>query len=368
MKIKIQLLMFLLLGITSTLFSQRKEHIVSLDQDFDRIVTNFRCVEVIDQRLIKTNIGFAQKGLANRKVLAQLDGPFEETVKNTVNRLMVSEENSKDLVFVFHDFNISERTSATKERGICQIEIEFAVKKDSAYYSLGAYSFSEEKGGMDVTKKHPEIILTCLMNVIGKFIDSEWDGTLGEKIDFSELEETAYNFKEIPQEGLYQSFNTLGRNKPMEAFEMEFLRLDEKSKLEKYALNPVNKADKNKRVTFVSDGENLYMHGSRYSYQKTFVKAKHLGKFIYFEDRFSEPSAGIAFGLIGYAATNKLRGIILDTTNGKVSLISDLIIKNCSKDYPEIYTMYKKSKMRLADQEKAIIQINEKYQMESQNK
>lgn len=363
MKVRFFLLFFFLLGITFVSFGQKKFHVITLEKEVDPVSTNIKCVEVIDRRLIKTNIGFAQKGLSNRKVLAQLEGPFEETVKRTVNRIMASEENAQEVVFVIHEFNVSERTSAMKERGICRIEIEFAVKKDSSYFSLGSHFFGREQGGADVTKKHPDRILTCLSKCIEKFMESGWDGSLGEEIDLSELSANAYDFTQIPEKGLYASFNTLGRNKPMPDFENEFFRQDEKTKIERYIFKPVDKADKLKRVMFISDGENLYMHASRYCYQKYFIKAQHYGRYIYFEDKFSDANAGVAFGLIGYAATNKSRGIILDTTNGKVSLLDDSLIFNCSKDFPDILAVYKDSKRKLADRKKAIIQINEKYKV-----
>ncbi|WP_248723086.1 hypothetical protein [Seonamhaeicola sp. ML3] len=73
----------LLLIVTEHAFAQKtKFHIVELlpnttetKEDVDFFIS-----EVIDNRIYKNNIGIAQKGLLNKKVLSKFGKPFEEEV------------------------------------------------------------------------------------------------------------------------------------------------------------------------------------------------------------------------------------------------------------------------------------------------
>ena len=95
----------------------------------------FICSEVIDKRIVKDHIGFAQKGLANRRAVAKLRGDFEKVIKDVVNNAFHQVKEPAEIVFIFHDLNISERTAGLSERGICRIEIEFARRVCLLYTS-----------------------------------------------------------------------------------------------------------------------------------------------------------------------------------------------------------------------------------------
>ncbi len=343
--------------------AQNKEHTVVLNQNIVPVETNFVCSEVIDKRLIKDNIGFAQKGLGNRKVIAKLDGDIEEVIKNNANKIILEDEKPDNIIFIIHELTVSERTTAMSERGMCIMEIEFVKRVDSTYYSLGTFSDEIEEGGMDVTKKHGKRISKCLKNCIIDFTESDWmNNRLKEEIDIEEEIFYAYDYKVIPPKGMYSSFAKMGKGEPMEEFEKTFQRIRESGYIQQYFLKAVDRENKNKKVMFVSDGEGVYMHASRYCYQNHFIKARHIGKYIYFEDQFSNANATVAFGLLGAAMSNKKRAIILDTTNGEVSLLTEAKLYAIAEGQKEIIQEYKKSKKKMKNREIALMKLNKKYE------
>jgi len=343
-------------------YAQKKYHKVNLNHNITSFSSDFICSEVIDKRLIKDNIGFVQKGMRNKNVLAQLDGEFETIIKNRVNKIVLAKENAEELILLIHELNISERTSMASEKALCRMEIEFIKQVDSVFYSLGTFSSELEQGGLDVTSKHGKGIMKCLTSCIIEFANSDWlDAELNVTIDLNESNHP-YDYKITPKKGMYSSFSKLVKNEPMDYFDIRFLRIgDETEKIQRYKLEKANKKDRKKRVMFFSDGEDIYMHASRYCYRKHFIKAKHIGRYIYFEDRFSDKDAMANFGLVGGALSNKLRGIVLDTSNGQAFILTDLKLYAITKNHKEILQAYKKSKRRKKDKERALIELNRKY-------
>lgn len=351
-------------------YSQKTPHKVDLkNYILTPVKTNFVCSKVIDKRLITNNIGFAQKGLENKKVPAILNGDFGKVIKDHANLIIKKNQNPEHIIFIIHELNVSERTSGMSEKGICNIEIEFIKEIDTMYYSLGTYTQQIEEKGIDVTNRHGDRITKGLRNCILDFNNSDWiNKTNLERIDLNEAIHP-YNFKIIPAKGLYLSFSKMGKNEPMAEFDIRFGQVERGSKLQRYDLKIMDKENKNKRVMFISDGRNIYMHASRYCYRKYFIKAKHIGRYIYFEDRFSGNDATLAltFGVevlgatISISATSKMRGMVLDTTNGQVSLLTQSkLVSLLKEDHKEILEEYKRSKRKRKDRESALIKLNEK--------
>jgi hypothetical protein len=347
--------------IYTTSHSQSNYHKVNLNQITSPIRVNFLCSKVVDKRIVNENIGFVQKGLSNRIVKAKLDGNFEEVLKGHANQLLRADQEYEEIVLLIHELTISERTSAMSEKGICRMEVEFVRLIDSIYYSLGSYSSEIKEGGIDVTKSHNNRISACLRNCLLEFSNSNWMKRVDpEPIDLNDTI-PQYNYNEIPKEGLYSSFNKMGRNEPMVKFEKELVELNVDSKVERYKLNILDDNYKKRRVMFISENGNLYIHASLYSQKKHFIKAKHIGRYIYFEDRFSDINSMVAFGLIGAIASREIKGLILDTSTGQVSLLTERKLFFMIRDQKGILQEYRKSKRKDKDRELALMKLNENY-------
>ena len=98
-----------------------------------------------------------------------------------------------------------------------------------------------------------------------------------------------------------------------------------------------------------------------YYYESHFVKAKFIGKYIYFEDRFSDPMATVLFGLLGNAISSGPKPIILDTKTGLITILSQKNIERFLLHYPDTAFKYRISKKKMKDKEAAIIEINKLY-------
>lgn len=344
--------------------AQDRPFILDLENDQPKLIGKFKCSQVIDKRIIKNNVGFAKRGLNNRMVEVKMNGDLEQVIKTTVNNMTLKPIRKNDIIFVIHDFYVSERTTAMSEKGRFQMEVEFLRQKDSLYYSLGTDFIEVEKGGLDVTKKLKNRVLEGLTQLITNLNQSGW---LDEPGTLTTLDEaiTTYDYSTIPAPGMYGSFNQLGKSNPMESFGVEFRRIENKNKVEQYNFRAIDKKNRKKRVLYISNGKTIFMSATRYSYGRYFIKAKHHGRYIYFEDRFADGKSVntgiIVGGAVGGMITmgiSKLKGLVLDTKTGNVYELTNQEMQFILESYPELMEKYRNSKKKLKDKEAAILAVN----------
>ena len=361
MSYKFAALIFLFFALSNIVNCQSEIHEIKLIKSSSPLNTAFRCDTIIDKRLVKTNIGFVQKGLSNRKVTAILLGSFDNLIKQQINEsIIISQKDARGLVFIIHELNVSEITTFYSEKGVCKVEIEFAYLRDGKYFTLGSFYSEVERGGLDVTKRHNERINMALTQCIIAFINSDALSEPEEEIDISRPRDLSYDFSQIPKRGYYTSFRDLAKNKILENFHPKFIQLNS-TKIIRYRLRTPDKWHKSKKVAFVSDGKSIYIHSSSYCHLNYYLKAIHHGKYIYFEDRYSDPNATIAFGLAGAALSNSKKSIVLDTTNGNIQIMDDKEMYILLENHQSILERFMKSERKIGDIEKAIIMLNTKF-------
>ncbi len=320
---------------------------------------DFTCAKIIDKRLVKTNIGFAQKGMMNTPAKAIFPDGFEPYMQRTMDKLLPKSEDKEALVLIFHELNVSEKTTAFSEKGFCRIAIEFAREQEGQFYSLGFFDAEIQKGGMDVTKKHDDRILEGLAKCVKGFVESDWKNKAGELIE--EEETFTYDFKAVPAEGIYASFGKMAKSESIPNVDYHIRTNKANKRFLKFQVYEGKRKTK-KRVMYFSDGAHVYINATRYSYGSYFIRSKHLGRYIYFEDRFSDPAAGMAFGLVGAAISTSTKSVILDTETGLVKVLRKADMTNFLKDYPEILKTYNASRKKLKDREAAIIAVNAQFE------
>lgn len=341
---KIFLPFLLIIIFTLNINAQSKPHIVELKVEENIAVSKFYVSEIIDNRLIKINIGFAQKGLFNKRVSAVLPDSIQIYLKEKINNILTKEKESEPLTLIIHEFNVSERTSALSEKGIFRFRFELAKRNEGKLYSLWYTASEVESGGMDVTKKHGTRILKGIKESLKAFSESDWENKKGELIVLETNKK--FDFSKKIKKGLYASFSQLVANNPF--LEDNYRLIAKKNKkYPKFKIQSNDSKKINKRITFISDGTHIYMSALRYSYDSHFVKSLLIGKYLYFEDRVSDPSSAVAFGLIGAAVSNKVRGIVLDTDTGLVYQLNKKNILKILEPYPELKKKYLKSKQTI---------------------
>lgn len=336
-----------------SVFGQKKEHIIRFKKIDPISIQNYQITEIIDKRVIKDNVGFAQKGMANRKVLAKFSKPFKKHLLNVTQKL-VNSSKGDSIVLLVHDFHVSEVTKAMSESGIFRYHLEFAKRIDRKLYSLWSTEGTIEESKLEVTNSHPKRILAGIKKALVEFDNNYPKELKGKLIDINKYYRFEYwnGFKK----GLYSSFIKLAKNEPFQV-EGYTVKANEGEFPKYFILDLAGKKIK-KGVVYFSDGIDLYMHASRYCYHNHYTKSKMIGKYIYFEDHFPEASAGLLFGAIGAAATLRGKGVILNTETGLVQELDEETFHNLASKYPDVYADYKQTKWKLADKKTAIQKIN----------
>lgn len=352
---KLKILFIGLVFMCMSMFSQKKAHVVQLTK-FPKIDSlNFNVENVLDHRLVKSNIGYAQKGAFNKKVTAVFPDSLDTYLKPIIKEMIIPKPGNKNIIIAISDLVVYEVTKATSETGYCRIQMEFLEKTDNGFLSYASAFADVENKGLDVTVGHSKRIIKALVECFNQF----------NELDFSKLEPEEYlinntkpyNYKVVPKKGIYSTFFKMTKNLPDTLINYTLKKKGSK-RLEKYYL--YNSEDKiiRRRKMALSDGENIFIHASNYSYDSHYVKSKHVGKYIYFEDRYSDPIMAASFGLIGMLASNIKHGIILDTETGLVKILNEKVIKELLKNNYELYKKYQNSNKNLMMKELVILELN----------
>lgn len=122
----------------------------------DTLNASSKVIKVIDSRKMKTNdIGFAQVGIANRKVPYYVDGSMEKFIENSINKMIGKE--TKDSVFVpitvvVDSFRVYEDMAPFAERGRfdCKLRFLYPYSADSIR-TIVTKSNQEFLSAVDVT-------------------------------------------------------------------------------------------------------------------------------------------------------------------------------------------------------------------------
>ena len=371
MKKTILIIALILLNLIT--YSQATNITIELKPDSSLKGIHFSCLKVLDARYFKKSLGFVTRGSGKNKTGVQLLGNFEENLEKTITTLLPKGNDSPKLVLIIKDITISEHIETMTQIGFCNVEIEFAKQVDTLLYSLGILhaNITENKSGIKYS--HDKRILNGIEACFRKFDKTDWrnmDGALIKDINHR----TLFDFKNPPPKGAYISFNQMAKKTPLDSINFEIKRANRSKKFAVYSIE-TKKRINIEPVQFVSDGKNIYMRIN----QSQFIKSRNYGKYIYFEGKVSAAfstggrvatafAVGLVGGLVGatifaVASNNdaKVKGVVLETETGNLKIITDMYLYRITKEFPGMLTEYRKSKRRITDKEKVIINLNSKY-------
>lgn len=343
---------FILLFLVSTnfIFAQKQHKVTLTPSTINLQSRQFFVKDIIDARPNKETIGYAQKGLSNRRVNANFSEPFTVHLQKAFDKMMPAQEGLTPVLAKVHNLYVSETTTAWKETGIAEIGIEFlSIDSTSSY---GFYQAVEKKNGADVTKNHDKRILTALTSCLTQ-LTNKWDMPNTEVLDFTTV---VFDPNQPIKKGVYLSFSDFILNEPLDTIEVAIEKLNKKADL--YKITHTKTEKKLKKVYGVFDGTDFYLNAAQYSYQTHFTKAQFKGRFIYFEDKVSNTGATIAFGLIGALASAKTIGVVLDTETGLISELTRDYLAIILKEYPELRKMYNDSDKKLPVKKAIVKKLN----------
>ena len=371
---KLVLVVFLM--IESIVYAQNVVHIIRLNPDSALKSIRFSCLEVLDARTNKENIGV---GIGKANAIAQFEGSFIEHLKTTLAKILPQEEGKLGLIVIIRDLEISEKTEGTSNQGFCRVEIEFAKKVDTLLHSLGIFDAHIVSKGSDITSSHDKRILLGLEECFRKLDETNWENAK-EFIIEDINHQWVYDYKSIPPKGVYLSYQQMVRRTPLDSVELKIKQLNDSKKNPVYNVK-INKTDNPKQIQFVSDGESIYIRSNRYQ----FIKSTLLGKYIYFRGKFQTRSnseidlatgaayvmAGVITGILagivivptgGESGSNTpINGLVIETETGQLKGLTDFYIVNITKPFPEILKEYRASKRNLEAKENVIKQLNSKF-------
>ncbi|PCI98358.1 MAG: hypothetical protein COB15_05980 [Flavobacteriales bacterium] len=337
--------------------AQKDDYIISLVPNSVLESLHFSCSEVIDARHNKQNIGFVYKDFVKKQVPAQLEGEFTSHLKKTFDKLIPNKETQ--LVFIIRYLFIAEVTAPQTEQAFCKIEIEFAKRIDTNLISLGIFDSHIVSGSTNIkTINHSKKILKGFEECIQKFNKTNWENQEGILIEDIN-QKYNYDIENVPPKGIYLSYGQLARKQPLTDTSFK-ISSHNTTKTNQYYNIEFKNID-SKYVQYVSNDTNIYL---RFNNNSIFIKSKHHGKYIYFSNKIpTNASRGHFFGYSGglILNTERKKAIILNTKTGRVKVVGDLTLFKLLKPYPEILKKYRKSKRKLADKEKAIIELNAKF-------
>jgi hypothetical protein len=327
-------------------FSQKSDdyHIISLlPNDTESVEdVNFYIADIIDNRVYTDNIGIAQKGVFNKKVLSKFESAFKDELIGYLQTVFPKNEAKVPLVLRINQLLISENTGAFKETGKAIVNLDVLYLKDGEYYFLDSFSSIREKNSMDVTRKHDDriraVLKECLMLYNSKpFSDYALRPVSLEKPD------TPVVLNETINKGFFRTFLEFYNNESFIDSTITFKK--NRHRPDKLFLQ--DRVHKKALYYAYSDGENVFLNAANYSGEKHFVKTKAFDRYLLFNDAFVHQdkvgAVSMAFGVLGVLASNQRTNVLLDLYSGQYYILNARKIKALTKEnYPHLYKMYKK--------------------------
>ena len=326
--------------------TETKFHEISLaDKNNMPIGLNFSISKVYDGRQFKENIGTVQKGIFNKKVLANFENPLEVEILN-YSKTILPEANKKIDIRI-NDLFISELTKAFSEMGYATIVLDVIEQIDGQDYVVGTYSYTSEANGMDVTSAHDTRLKVALIQCLTEYKNTAVDKKT--KIPF-DPNQTVLDRKlvENPKKGIYLTYADVLNDKPF-VEEVTF-----SNKGNRYFIVDASGKDKSNYFGF-SDGSNFYINVSKYA-GKFYSKSEIIGNKYFVEDIVYDANnvfaSGAMFGVIGVLIPSSSGGnvpMMIDCSSGQPIFLSNAEIKTILKPYPDLYKEFKDSKKNNED-------------------
>ena len=337
--------------------SQDKVEIIELSFDNIKEEAKYAITDVVDLRTNTEIIGSVMKGMGNNPRNAAFPESLDQYLLKAYTSIMNPDTSAIELIMLINKFEISEVIFGNVEYGFFEMEFEFAVSTEGELMSQGIYEVLHSKSGIDVTKKHDDIILGGLQKSLKLLPYLEKYAGSRDTISRSPIKIDNTIWK-TPKAGLYNSFASVLLEQPIIESDYEFERASGTSKHPAYYIKTDLKDELVELMLFASDGESLYMQGARSHTSNLFLPVLEYGPILYFEDKFSDSGATMAFGVIGAAASTKGRAIILDTRSRESKRLTNYVLYHLSKGHPKIMKTYRKSKRKLEDKHKLISDLN----------
>lgn len=178
-------------------------------------------VEVVVNVWDSSWLGFAQVGMANKKIRAHFDTSMQLALQQFVDKQYSSyyTPSGGKMLWVINDLRINERTFMSSERAYVYLSANaYLAGEDGMYRELARVDTVLQRGGLDVTGRHEANIGEVLHLLFVKSIGGTTGGEKMSRLSVLATEEARYNLPILTdyrlQEGVYTSFKEFKNNAP----------------------------------------------------------------------------------------------------------------------------------------------------------
>lgn len=206
--------------------AQKPEYIHIEPANFKIAQSAFSEVEVADTRFDTVYMGFVQKGAFNRKAPIKLTQSMTDVVRESALKLVANAGKGDETILInIRNYFLSELTGAMSESGTFVFKAGCYLKRGYSYKFMFSVDTTIVVHALDVTKK----LLRTANEQFGLFVQKAalFDkDKLDDKPEYSfydiqHIDETEKRFipvynVELPQKGLYASFESFKNNTPTE--------------------------------------------------------------------------------------------------------------------------------------------------------
>lgn len=343
---KYKLLLIVMFINNLLIFCQNKNyHYIELLPNKTEIIENvdFYVSDIYDNRAYKGNIGIAQKGVFNKKVLAKFKKPFKKELLDYLETVFPKNITKKPIILRINKLLISEDTRTFKETGKAIVSLDVLTKTKNGYSLLGSFSAMKEKNSLDVTGKHDDRIRADLKNCLMQFNRTNWKKISPIKVTLKKVglpKTLTENYKT----GFYNSSIELFNNQTF--LDTTFNVVAKKSKGDKLVLR--NQKNKSPLYFAFSNGKDLFLNASNYSADNHFIKTYKLDQFLLFNDTFLNQDKAIgmslAFGVLGMFVVTEKQNVLFDLNTGEFFPLNRSKMKLLlGEKYPNLFKNYKKN-------------------------
>lgn len=265
-----QLFFYVLVFITSSAFAQKPEYLHFKPQHIQVTNSIFSNIEIIDTRFDTVYMGFVHKGALNRKAPIELAQSLKNEVLQFADTLIANASKESNTVLInIRNFFLSERTGGMSETGTFVFKAGCYLKNNDVYDLMFATDIIITLySNWDVTKKLETTANEQLALLIKRAAIFNKDSATKTAYSFNDIEHIdtkekesipVYNV-ELPQKGLYASFEAFKNNGPTDTSFIE--EFHKKSNVPVFytvdADNKKGKAIATKNYYAICDGQQLY--------------------------------------------------------------------------------------------------------------
>jgi len=134
----------------------------------------FYIKDIVDARANPNDVGFAQTGLFNKKVLVKFASGIKSELLDYFQEALPQKEGQAPIILQLLILRVGERTGVFSEKAKAEAKIAFYIEREGRWGKVCETAATHESGGMDVTKSHERNLRIVIEKCLQTFAASDW--------------------------------------------------------------------------------------------------------------------------------------------------------------------------------------------------